>query len=105
MRAGLQRNLGVAAEGLRAVTGLETADFCCPLCARLLPSDCASVAHAPAKEVGGRPRAFLCKACNNFLGTAYESSADAMIEAARQAGAGVSTTRASATAPGGATIY
>lgn len=41
----------------------------------------ASLAHAPAEALGGRPVAFLCRSCNRFLGTAYEA---ALTEAIRR---------------------
>ena len=57
-----------------AVAGTETDGFCCPICVRVLSQACATIAHSPSKEVGGDGLTFLCKACNSFLGTAYEAA-------------------------------
>jgi hypothetical protein len=72
----LLAQLDDARSGFYSVSGIETDGFCCPLCVRVLPRACATIAHAPSKEVGGSGRTFLCKACNSFLGTAYEAGAD-----------------------------
>lgn len=72
----LGAQLGDARSGLLAISGIRTDGFLCPLCVRILPETCATLAHAPSKEVGGSGQTFLCKACNSFLGTAYEAAAD-----------------------------
>lgn len=77
----LQKVIGVAAGGFQAVTDRPVSGFCCPLCLRQLQVSCATVAHAPAKAVGGLSLTFLCRTCNSYLGTAFEASA---IEALRR---------------------
>ena len=72
----LVAQLDDARSGLFAIAAILTDGFCCPLCVRVLPESCATIAHAPSKEVGGAGSTFLCKACNSFLGTAYEGAAD-----------------------------
>jgi hypothetical protein len=73
-----------ARAGLAEVTGQpQGAGFVCPLCLRVLSVDCATLAHAPADAVGGKPAAFLCKRCNSYLGTAFEPAAADQLEAVR----------------------
>src|SRR6266545_4455407 len=92
--------------GLLGVAGFGTDGFCCPLCARLLPITCATVAHAPSKEVGGTAQTFLCKACNDFLGTSYEASADTYITAMREeSGSGARTRKITLTNREGTRVY
>jgi hypothetical protein len=71
----LAGQVAAGAKGFREVVGREVRGFCCPLCTRELDEGCASVAHAPSEAIGGRPRTFLCRRCNSFLGTAFEASA------------------------------
>lgn len=78
-RGWLANQVAMASRGFEAVVGRATEGFCCPLCARELPSSCASVADCPAKAVGGRPLTLLCKRCNNLLGQEYESEAAALL--------------------------
>ena len=66
------------------------AQFCCPLCLRFLPHQCATVAHFPARQLGGRNVTVLCKACNNYIGTALESTA---VQLLTESGSTVSVTR------------
>ena len=73
--AWLLSQLAEARSGFLAVAGIQTDGFCCPLCVRVLPETCATIAHSPSKEVGGDGQTFLCKACNSYLGTAYEAAA------------------------------
>ena len=68
-----------------AISGIPTDGFCCPLCLRVLPQTCTTIAHAPSKGVGGGEQTFLCKSCNSFLGTAYEAGADEIISALEEA--------------------
>ncbi len=75
LTADLVSLLDGAADGYEATTGTRPRGFCCPLCLRLLDRGCASRAHYPAEQVGGRRWTLLCTACNSFLGTAYESDA------------------------------
>lgn len=92
--------------GFADLVGASITGFCCPLCLRRLPSLCATEAHAPARRVGGRRAAFLCKACNNFLGFAYEASAVAAIESTRLAAQGKpAPIRASLSTPGGPHLF
>jgi hypothetical protein len=67
------------------VASLSVDGFICPLCLRSLPDVCGTIAHAPAESVGGKPVTFLCKACNNFLGTTYEAGLSGWIERQREA--------------------
>jgi hypothetical protein len=81
----LLAQLNDARHGLLAISGIATDGFCCPLCVRVLPESCATLAHAPSKEVGGDGATFLCKPCNSFLGTAYEGAADEFISSIAEA--------------------
>jgi hypothetical protein len=81
----LRAQLADGQRGLFGVTRIRTNGFCCPLCVRILPFTCATDGHAPSEVVGGIPRAFLCKSCNNFLGTRYEAGAADYIRGRRQA--------------------
>lgn len=102
----LLAQLADARRGLVGVAGVFTNGFCCPLCARVLPTSCATVAHAPSKEVGGGAQTFLCKACNSFLGTAYEAGADSYISAIEEAKAsGASTTKITLTNRQGTRLF
>jgi hypothetical protein len=85
----LVEQLRDAEAGIFGVAGIATNGFCCPLCVRVLPKTCATVAHAPSREVGGKGQTFLCKACNSFLGTAYEAGVDEYIADMRSGTAGV----------------
>lgn len=71
----LASQLARARRGFSRVTGRNLVGFCCPLCLRLLPDSCASLAHAPARALGGRPVAFLCRACNGYLSRSFEAAA------------------------------
>jgi hypothetical protein len=81
----LVAQLNDARSGLLAIAGIVSEGFLCPLCLRILPESCATLAHAPSKEVGGSGQTFLCKACNSFLGTAYEAAADEVISSIEEA--------------------
>lgn len=81
-----------ARSGFLAVAGIPAHGFCCPLCVRVLPETCATIAHAPGKDVGGVGQTFLCKACNSYLGTAYEAAADAWLSRIGEARATGGTT-------------
>lgn len=71
----LRNRLSAAAKGFLAVAGRSPNGFCCPLCLRELPETCATSAHGPAEGIGGRAVGVLCRRCNSFIGTAYESHA------------------------------
>src|SRR5450759_5394646 len=83
--AWLVAQLDDARSGFLAVAGGKNDGFCCPLCVRVLPQTCATVAHSPSKEVGGGGQTFLCKACNSFLGTAYEGATTGLIARIKEA--------------------
>ena len=76
--------LGRLRLSFEAVLGYElpAARFCCPLCLRMLPDTCATLAHAPAERLGGSIVGVLCKACNSFTGHRFEAE---MVAAARGA--------------------
>ena len=102
----LVAQLNDARSGFLAVSGVKTDGFCCPLCIRVLPQTCATVAHSPSKEAGGDGQTFLCKACNSYLGTAYEAGAAGMLSRIREARAtGGSTHKIALAHRGGARIY
>lgn len=56
-------------------SALAPDEFVCPLCLRLLPATCATLAHAPARQVGGKVAGLLCRACNSLIGRNYEAQA------------------------------
>lgn len=56
--------------------------FCCPLCLRILPETCATMAHAPSERLGGQVAGVQCKGCNSYLGRRYEAE---LAAAARRA--------------------
>jgi hypothetical protein len=94
-----------AERGFLSVVGRPVAGFCCPLCNRELLVACATVAHAPAEAVGGRPVVFLCRRCNSFLGTAYEASAKAMFARLAHGDAGQQILKVRYGRPGGPQIH
>jgi hypothetical protein len=95
-----------AAAGILAVARVATDGFCCPLCLRFLPLQCASEAHAPARKLGGRSSTFLCKACNNFLGFSYEAAAvEALTQVRAQAAGHRIPYRAALAVPGGPHLF
>ena len=102
----LMQELLNARAGLRAVAGVTTDGFCCPLCLRLLPFSCASEAHAPARRARGEAKTFLCKACNNYLGFSYEAAAvEALAQIRAQAAGERIPVRASVATPGGPHLF
>lgn len=90
--------------GILGVAGIITDGFCCPLCVRVLPKTCATLAHAPSEAVGGKGATFLCKACNSFLGSAYEAGADDYIAEMRAGAEGIKR-RISLAHPTGPRLY
>jgi hypothetical protein len=91
--AWLAAQISDARHGFEAVSGILVSGFCCPLCIRQLPTGCATVGHAPSKAIGGTGQTFLCKACNSFLGAAYEADAVSVIADLEEARASGTTTR------------
>jgi hypothetical protein len=59
-----------------AVTGLPLGgeSFCCPLCLREVHAGCATRAHAPGRDFGGKVVTAICRACNSLLGHAFEAA-------------------------------
>ena len=80
----LSRDLAKAATGFEAVVGRTPKGFCCPVCLREMNPMCATIAHAPARSVGGRPVVFLCRDCNSSLGSQLEAAAATFSDWAHQ---------------------
>lgn len=60
------------ADDYLSATGSAAHGFVCPLCIGDVPVSCATVAHAPAKAIGGRPVTHLCRQCNNTMNKRFE---------------------------------
>jgi hypothetical protein len=83
IRRGLDAAIARSASSFQAVVGREPEGFCCPVCIRELEPRCATRGHYPAASVAGRRWTLICKACNSFLGTAFESDAHRHFTAAK----------------------
>lgn len=83
IRRGLDAAIARSGRSFRSVVGRDPAGFCCPVCLRELEPGCATRGHYPAAAVEGTRWTLVCKACNSFLGTAFESDAHRHFSAAR----------------------
>ena len=83
IRRGLDAAIARSGRSFRSVVGRDPADFCCPVCLRELEPRCATRGHYPAASVAGTRWTLACKACNSFLGTAFEADAERHFSAAK----------------------